>query len=437
MTTSAGPTASPSDSSTDRLAERFIAGPATILVGLVCLLQLGTWLPHYLTWPLWAITTPSPRWAKGWTVGRLPYRDLPCNQFPGAVYLYWMLGRLAGWGHSASLHAFDAATILALGLALVLWSKRVFGASLPGWVGYLSFLSFYLSLDYSLAAQRDWHAPFFAILGILIFQTWEGRTAAPAFSAAAVATALLIRPHAIFFLPAVAMQLVVEMRTGRGARRTAVWIVSFLLMILLGFTPLAINGLLPDFLAGIASNNPSARHGIGRLAAMVVGLFNQLNTLCLHRRRGSDRPAAERRPEARLGGRRLGRGVPHGAVLQADPSAESCLPRDPARGGVRGERRRADSPRAVRPARPGFVPAPLPAAGARGQLQDEARVLQRPIEPLGGIRRDPGPHGGERPAGIPARSGPRLGVLRLGRLPRDPGLPAPAPRRGRRRSPTP
>jgi hypothetical protein len=276
--TLAGPALPPSDLSTDRLAERMLAGPATVLVGLICLLQLLTWLPHYLTWPLWADHDACATLARGWEAGQLPYRDLACNQFPGVIYLFWLLGKAAGWGNSASIYAFDAGTVLVLGLVLILWSKRLFGTLLPGFVGYLCFLSYYLSLDYSLAGQRDWYAPFFAILGILILQTWEGRTAAPAFSAAAVATAILIRPHAVLFLPAVAMQLIGEMRAGQGARRPAVWTLCFLLATLLGFAPLAASGLLPDFLAGVALNNSSGRHGIGRVATMVAGLFNQLDT---------------------------------------------------------------------------------------------------------------------------------------------------------------
>jgi hypothetical protein len=278
MTTSARPAASPSELSTDRLAERLLAGPATVLLGVVCLLQLLTWLPHYLTWPLWADHDAFATLARGWEAGQLPYRDLACNQFPGLIYLFWILGRVAGWGNGASIYTFDAGTVLLLGLALILWSKRLFGTLLPGVVGYLCFLSYYLSLDYSLAAQRDWHAPFFAVLGILLLQTWEGRTAAPAFSAAAVATAILIRPHAVLFLPALALQLIGEMQISRGVRRSAVWTSSFLLTILLGLAPLASSGLLLDFLTGVTANNSSGQHGIARLAAVLAGLFNQLDT---------------------------------------------------------------------------------------------------------------------------------------------------------------
>jgi hypothetical protein len=278
MMTSAGSASSPSNLSTDRLAERILAGPATAVVGLVCLLQLLTWLPHYLTWPLWADHDAFATLARGWEAGQHPYRDLACNQFPGAIYLFWFVGKVAGWGTSASLYAFDACTVLVLGLVLIAWSKRLFGALLPGVVGYLCFLSYYLSLDYSLAAQRDWHAPFFAVLGILILQTWEGRTAAPAFSAVAVAAAILIRPHVVLFLPAVVVQLIGEMRTGQRSRRPAVWTLSFVLTTFLGFAPLAVSGLLPDFLAGVALNNSSGQHGTGRLVTLIAGLFNQLDS---------------------------------------------------------------------------------------------------------------------------------------------------------------
>ena len=111
---------------------------------------------------------PSPRSPGGWDAGLLPYRDLYCNQFPGAIYLFWILGRIAGWGGSAAIYAVDAGAIVLLGVGLVLWSHRLFGRALPGIVGYLSFLSYYLALDYSHAAQRDWHAPLFAVLGLLI-----------------------------------------------------------------------------------------------------------------------------------------------------------------------------------------------------------------------------------------------------------------------------
>src|SRR5947208_2914771 len=53
----------------DRIAERLLAGPLTILLGLVCLMQLITWIPHYLTWPLWADHDVFATLARGWEAG--------------------------------------------------------------------------------------------------------------------------------------------------------------------------------------------------------------------------------------------------------------------------------------------------------------------------------------------------------------------------------
>src|SRR5262245_55198783 len=77
---------SPEDSPTgirsDRIAGRLLAGPIPALLGLMGLIQLATWVPHYLTWPLWADHDVFATLARGWDAGLLPYRDLACNQFP-------------------------------------------------------------------------------------------------------------------------------------------------------------------------------------------------------------------------------------------------------------------------------------------------------------------------------------------------------------------
>src|SRR5215470_17258267 len=114
----------------DRLSERLLAGPLAALLGLVCLMQLATWIPHYLTWPLWADHDAYATIARGWEAGVLPYRDLYCNQFPGVLYLFWILGRIAGWGGSTAIYAFDAGAVVLLGVGLVLWSHRLFGRAL-------------------------------------------------------------------------------------------------------------------------------------------------------------------------------------------------------------------------------------------------------------------------------------------------------------------
>lgn len=53
----------------DRIANRLFAGPITFFLGLICLLQLITWIPHYLTWPLWADHDVFATLARGWDAG--------------------------------------------------------------------------------------------------------------------------------------------------------------------------------------------------------------------------------------------------------------------------------------------------------------------------------------------------------------------------------
>lgn len=38
----------------DGFAGWALAGPLSLVLGLVALISFGAWLPHYLTWPYWA-----------------------------------------------------------------------------------------------------------------------------------------------------------------------------------------------------------------------------------------------------------------------------------------------------------------------------------------------------------------------------------------------
>ncbi len=222
------------------------------MVGLLCLLELGAWLPGYLTWPWWADHDVFATMARGWDGGLLPYRDLLGNNFPGTIYLFWLLGKLGGWGNTANLWAADAAFVVILGIALLGWSRRRFDSSLPGLIGYAAFLGYYLNLDYSQAAQRDWHAPFFGVLALLILQTWPGRTGRIV-SALALATALLFRPQAVLFAPAILLAVVERDRpsTRRVVGSLVVWGLVVTLGVILGFLPLILAGVGDEFLRGV------------------------------------------------------------------------------------------------------------------------------------------------------------------------------------------
>ena len=114
------------------------------------------WAPHYLTWPAWADTDQFMVSAQSWDAGLRPYRDLPDFDFPGPILLLYVLGKAFGWGRTLPFYAVDLALLFVLGGALVAWSRRMFGAAMPGLIGYLPFLGYYLGLDYSQVAQRDW-----------------------------------------------------------------------------------------------------------------------------------------------------------------------------------------------------------------------------------------------------------------------------------------
>ena len=230
-----------------------LGGPLTAALALVGLVQLATWIPHYLTWPYWADHDVFATAARAWDRGDRPYRDIRLNNFPGTIYLFWALGKLGGWGKAAYLHAFDAGLVLTLIGAMLIWSRRRFGRFLPAMVGMIAFLSYYLSLDYSHAAQRDWHASCLAMLGLLVAQASNGRRGGRIVSALLTALGLSIRPQVVVFLPALLLASVAagradeERRSGRSAWRGVEWVAFLAVFTALAFAPLAIAGVLGDF----------------------------------------------------------------------------------------------------------------------------------------------------------------------------------------------
>ena len=100
----------------------------------------------------------------------------------------------------------DATCFVLLGLVLIAWSRRRFGGAAPGLIGYLAFMRFYLSQPFQTTGERDWHVAFLVCSALMLSQTWPGRRSRIA-SAIASAMALLIRPHAVLFLPALAASI--------------------------------------------------------------------------------------------------------------------------------------------------------------------------------------------------------------------------------------
>lgn len=231
----------------DAIAARLLDGPLSALLGLLAVFQLVQWVPHYLTWPLFPDHDVFASAAQAWDAGRLPYRDALTNNFPGTIYLFWALGKLFGWGRSAPLYAADALFLLVYGVALLGWSRRLFGNLLPGLLAYLSWLGFYLNLDYSLTAQRDWHAGGLMMMALMAAQADPGRRGRFV-SALLYAAAATIRPQVGLFLPA--WWLALDSGPGEHLdwRRRSLWVGTLGLLFGAMMSPLIAAGVLDDLL---------------------------------------------------------------------------------------------------------------------------------------------------------------------------------------------
>jgi hypothetical protein len=130
----------------DRLSRILVRWVLTPLAGLWCGFLVVTWLPTYLTWPWYTDSEHFAVLARLWDSGGLPYRDMFSTQFPGEIYLHWLLGKLLGWGNTVAYYAVDAALVIAFGALLVLWGRRRVGSALPGWIGFSTFLLYYWTL---------------------------------------------------------------------------------------------------------------------------------------------------------------------------------------------------------------------------------------------------------------------------------------------------
>jgi hypothetical protein len=232
----------------DRAATRLLAGPIAWGLAILYAVQVATWVPQYLTWPWWADHDVFATMARSWDAGLLPYRDTLCNNFPGTIYLFWGLGRAFGWGNTAAFYAFDAALVVGFAGLTVAWSVRRFGLALPGLVGAGAFLSYFLGLDFSQAAQRDGQATILAVGALLIVQGWPGRAGRLA-SASAMAIGLAIRPQVVLLLPAFWPALIEDRTRPRGA--IVEWHLALAAFSILAFLPLAMAGVLGDFVRSL------------------------------------------------------------------------------------------------------------------------------------------------------------------------------------------
>jgi hypothetical protein len=267
---------------TELLADWLLRGPLSIVMVSLIAAQLLTWIPHYLNWPWFADHDVFATLAQGWEEGLLPYRDLAGNNFPGTVYLFWFLGKTWGWGRMLPFYAVDAGFVVLLGAVMLAWSHRRFGRVLPGAIGYAAFLSYYLSLDYSRAGQRDWHGPFFLMLGLLFADGWPGR-ASRLFAALAAAVGFVFRPQVVLLFPALALAVAQGIWTARvpgkpvarTARGLVVWGMLLAGFVVLAFAPIMAAGLIGDFLRGIRLTFYGSRYNLVGLHTFSVQMLLQ------------------------------------------------------------------------------------------------------------------------------------------------------------------
>jgi hypothetical protein len=275
---------------TDRASALLLKGPVAAALAALCGVQLATWVPHYLTWPWFADHDVFATLALGWERGQLPYRDLVGNNFPGTIYLFWIVGKLFGWGNTVAFYAVDAALVIVLGAALLAWSRGRFGRFLPGIAGYAVFLTYYLSLDFARVAQRDWHGPFFMVAGLLLADAYPGRWSRRV-SALTTAAALAIRPQVVLFVPALALaiargaRLPADLEAGpetdpgrprAGTTRVLLgWGLLVAVLVGLAFLPLVLAGIFDDFLRGIALTFYGARYNTARASSIAYQMLLQ------------------------------------------------------------------------------------------------------------------------------------------------------------------
>ena len=256
--------------------DRLIGPALEFAAGALALAMLASWAPQYLTWPWWCDTDDFANLARSWSSGVLPYRDIRAGNFPVPVYVFWVLGKLFGWGRPVVFNAFDVGLIALFGFAIVLWSRRVWGRSVPGIIGFLAFSSYYFGLDYADVAQRDWHGPLCAVLGLMLLQTRPGRLGFVV-SALFYAIALGYRPHTIVFFPAMVVALAARVRDAGGTwseclRAVVAWGSVVTLGFAVIFLPLVVSGIADDFLEGflvatrgLKTSTFSLRDRLGRL----------------------------------------------------------------------------------------------------------------------------------------------------------------------------
>ena len=263
----------------DRWADRITRLlPAT--TAALCVLMLATWVPHYLGWPWWPDLDTFAASAVCWAQGIRPYRDLAGYSFPGPIYMFYGLNATFGAGETWPIYAVDAGMVIALVLVLATWSRRRFGRWWPGLVGGASVLGIYTDLNFSLVAQRDWQTTCLVVLALVSPTTLPGRPGR-VISALAIALASTFRPHVVLFGPALLLSVIEGERCREDRSRpwavTIEWGVLSVLLTVLAFSPLIVQGLLDDLIRNLRLASYGSHYSRATPEGMVAEVVRQLS----------------------------------------------------------------------------------------------------------------------------------------------------------------
>jgi hypothetical protein len=247
-----------------------------------CLVFFCLWVPVYITWPYFTDHDHFGIVAQAWSLGRLPYRETFCLQFPGELYLFRILGSLVGWGNSVAFYAVDATMVGLFGVLLMLWSVRRFHRILPGLIGLSVFLGFYLSQDNHVAGQRDWHGAFFMMSSFFALGLLPSRIGRVV-SGVALGVTLSIRPQFVLAVPGLLLAVDQSSRAlgeswRKSLRPIVEWCVVAGLTLVIMFLPLIVNGLMGDLLRNLRTLSagegfsPAISVRLGRLTTAIRSL---------------------------------------------------------------------------------------------------------------------------------------------------------------------
>jgi hypothetical protein len=213
---------------------------------------LALWLPNYLRWPLYLDAEHFAQIAREWDAGiARPYRDTFCYNWPGSIYLYWVGGKLFGWGKPLAVQATDVLLLLVFAGWTLVWSRRCFGRVPPGALAVLGVFGFYFNCDFRLTAQRSWQSALLAASAVMAAQALPGVRGGVA-SGALLGLGMLIRPDiAVWGTGVLGLLGFKAARSERPARNAARSVAALSIavgtVLGLGMLPLLAGGLFADF----------------------------------------------------------------------------------------------------------------------------------------------------------------------------------------------